>query len=167
MFRLWKNAIFAAIAMGTFSLLIASLSADAIEVLPPPGMPPLKSTSTSKTVTTTSGTQSSADSTTGIFHHGKIVDGGGKASYCLQCHQKKNIRSHKILVPYPPLTKKQTLTYRSLQEVLALGMKFEDGMVTCISCHDLNNQAKYHIALESRTNGSAQKLCYICHLEIG
>lgn len=148
--------------MATGVLGLALLSAKEIEVIPqdyhfsdeikgvPPGTPP---------AAPQHGTETS--------HHGENVDAAGKAEYCLKCHETMVVRSHKILIKYPPPNSDSELTYRPLSEVQALGMKFEDGMITCITCHDLGNQTQYHFALETRTGGQAQKLCYVCHLEIG
>lgn len=155
-----KYVICTLMACGTLGL--ALLSAKEIEVIPPDtiflnegkevpqGAPP-------------------ADPQPGaeITHHGESVDYTGKAEYCLKCHETMVVKSHKILIKYPPPARGHEVTFRPLQEVQALGMKFEDGMITCISCHDLANQTQYHFALESRTGGHAQQLCYVCHLEIG
>ena len=103
---------------------------------------------------------------TEVSHHGEIVDPDGKAQDCLECHEDMIIKSHKILIKYPPPYRGPAVTFRPLEEVKALGMKFEDDMITCISCHDLTNDNKNQLALEPRTNGYAQKLCYVCHLEI-
>lgn len=161
LYCLIKYALFVGTIIGTLGL--ALFSVGEIEVIPPDFL-------FSDTITEElSGTQPTVFQTTAETpHHGEIIDSEGKAEYCLQCHQNKDIKSHKILIEYPPpYRREQEITFRPLQEVLALGMKFEDGLLTCISCHDLTNQTRYHFALEPRTGGHAQKLCYVCHLEIG
>jgi len=110
-----------------------------------------------------------------LDHHGRTVNSEGSAADCLSCHdgsnqlQRKGLisprRSHKVLIKYPPPGRGNA--FKPLQEVLAAGMKFENGMVTCISCHDLNNRNKNHLTFETNTSGYAQKLCYVCHLDIG
>jgi hypothetical protein len=109
-----------------------------------------------------------------LDHHGKTVNGEGSAADCLTCHDGSNEpqrrglitprRSHRVLIKYPPPGR--GLAFKPLQEVLAAGMKLENDMVTCISCHDLNNPEKNHLAFETNTTGFAQKLCYVCHLDI-
>jgi nitrate/TMAO reductase-like tetraheme cytochrome c subunit len=109
-----------------------------------------------------------------LSHHGMFVNSEGNAAECLQCHDgsKENqrrkgkitpIRSHKVLIKYPPPGRGRA--FNPLNQVLAAGMKLENGMVTCISCHDLNNQNKNHLAVD--TTEYARKLCYVCHLDIG
>lgn len=110
-----------------------------------------------------------------LDHHGRTVNGEGSAADCLTCHDGSNQprrkglisppRSHKVLIKYPPPGRGNA--FKPLQEVLAAGMKFENGMVTCISCHDLNNRNKNQLAFETNLSGYAQKLCYVCHLDIG
>lgn len=108
-----------------------------------------------------------------LNHHGRTVNSEGDTAYCMSCHAgpqggpQKIIpyRSHKVMVVYPPPGRGQA--FRPLQEVLAHGIRFEKGMVTCISCHDLHNEERNHLAIETNTGGFAQKLCYVCHLDIG
>ncbi len=111
-----------------------------------------------------------------LSHHGKTVNSEGSAADCLTCHDGSNqfqrkgmispARSHKFLIKYPPPVSSRGITFKPLREVLSAGMKLENGMVTCISCHDLSNQEKNHLAFETNTTGFAQKLCYMCHLDI-
>lgn len=109
-----------------------------------------------------------------LEHHGAQVDSEGSAAFCLSCHDGSSakkvricttnctINSHKFLVKYPPPGREKV--FAPLHEVLAAGIKLEDGMVTCISCHDLLNPLKYHFAIDRER--FAQKLCYVCHIEI-
>jgi hypothetical protein len=109
-----------------------------------------------------------------VDHHGSPADTEGKAAYCLSCHDgsggKKIVvcstvclhpNTHKMLIPYPPPAKKG---YATLEAVLAAGLKLEEGMITCITCHDLTNPLRHHFAVDATPY--AQKLCYVCHLEI-
>ena len=111
-----------------------------------------------------------------VYHHGQTVESEGSAADCMSCHDGSKelrpgkgkispVRSHKVMIRYPPPGRGNA--FKPLHEVLAAGMKLENGMVTCISCHDLNNQNKNHLAVETNTSGYAQKLCYVCHLDIG
>lgn len=109
-----------------------------------------------------------------LDHHGTQADSEGTAAYCLSCHDgsaaKKvrvcttncTIKSHKFLVKYPPAGREKE--FATQEAVLAAGIKLEDGMVTCISCHNLGNPLKYHFAVDNEK--FAQKLCYACHLDI-
>lgn len=102
------------------------------------------------------------------------ADSEGSADHCLSCHDgsggKKvrvcttncTINSHKFLVKYPPPGREKE--FAPLHEVQTAGIKLENGMVTCISCHDLKNQQKYHFAID--TGSFAQKVCYACHTDI-
>lgn len=111
-----------------------------------------------------------------LYHHGKTVNSAGSAANCLSCHDAStapqgsprkiiNYKSHRVMINYPPPGRDQA--FRPLKEVLAQGIRFEKGMVTCISCHDLHKQERNHLAIETNTSGYAQKLCYVCHLDIG
>lgn len=109
-----------------------------------------------------------------LDHHGMTVDSEGAADYCLACHDGKTakripictttctINAHKFLIKYPPPGRGKD--FAPLGSILTAGIKLENGMVTCISCHDLKNPLKYHFAIEAKPY--AQKLCYVCHIEI-
>lgn len=165
-YYLAKPAIFALMAMATLGLTL--LSASEIEVIPPDFFFSYVITQWPLEAQPFELKQPSDlnKSDTEILHHGEVVDYEGKAKHCLECHEDMIIKSHKILIKYPPPYRGPAVTFRPLEEVQALGMKFEDDMITCISCHDLRNQNKNQLALEPRTSGHAQKLCYVCHLEI-
>ncbi|RJQ20034.1 MAG: hypothetical protein C4560_05540 [Nitrospiraceae bacterium] len=109
-----------------------------------------------------------------LEHHGMTVDSEGSAAYCLTCHDgsaapKISVCSttcavavHKTLINYPPAGRKKE--FAPLEAVLRAGLKLENGMITCITCHDLKNMNKYHFAID--TTRFARKLCYVCHVEI-
>lgn len=78
------------------------------------------------------------------------------------CTTRCTVKAHKSLFTYPPSGREKE--FAPLQAVLEAGVKLENGMVTCISCHDLKNQEKYQFAID--TTPFAQKLCYACHREI-
>ena len=101
-----------------------------------------------------------------VSHNVMMVESEGSAADCLKCHGKSSsVRSHKILVVYPPPGRGKA--FKPLADVLKAGIKLENGMVTCISCHNLLNSNKNHFAVETNNSGYAQKLCYACHLDIG
>jgi len=109
-----------------------------------------------------------------IDHHNTQADSEGSADYCLTCHNASGggqirmcstictITAHKFLVQYPPPGREKE--FATTSSVLAAGIKLENGMITCISCHDLHNPSKYHFAIDKQ--GFAQKLCLSCHIDI-
>lgn len=108
-----------------------------------------------------------------VGHHGKTVEAEGTAESCLFCHDGSLARnvtyctikcdyrtSHSIMKKYPP--RGQEASYASLAEVTAKGVRIVNGMVTCISCHDLKKQTRRHLVLDE--NG---RHCAICHTREG
>jgi len=104
-----------------------------------------------------------------ILHHGLMVDSEGSANDCLSCHDsalaggvtsctvKCNVMSsHSILTDYPPAINRKL--YASVDAVRAQGVKIVNGKVTCISCHNLINPGKFHLAVEH------PGICIICHI---
>jgi hypothetical protein len=105
-----------------------------------------------------------------IEHHGTTVDAEGAPSDCISCHDGSVASSissctvecgfsgsHSILKAYPPARNRKN--YASRAEVESQGIRLPGGMVTCISCHDLKNPARLHLAVET------VRLCGICHRE--
>lgn len=115
-----------------------------------------------------------ASAETAVEHHGTMVDSEGGAAYCLSCHRGRTAmymptyrqnytdRSHKIFMKFPPPEREKD--FATLESVLADGIKLESGEVTCISCHNVKNQQRYHFAIE--TTPYAKRLCYTCHIDI-
>jgi hypothetical protein len=109
-----------------------------------------------------------------LDHHGMQADSEGTAAYCLTCHDglaaKKvvvctttcTVSAHKFLAKYPPPGREKD--FATQQAVQAAGIRLENGMVTCISCHDLKNLERFHFAIDSTP--FARKLCYTCHVRI-
>lgn len=103
-----------------------------------------------------------------LEHHGSLIDGDGTAGYCLSCHDGKTSKvvayasSHKFLIAYPP--KFGEGRFAPLQAVTAAGIKFENGLITCISCHDTGKPSRYHLAID--TPPRVHKLCRVCHVNI-
>lgn len=84
---------------------------------------------------------------------------------CLNCHQKSN--KHRPGVghlgnlclnsrsQYPPAGKE--MSYATIASLENAGSSLEDGMITCISCHDLSKPPPHIIK-------SGNDLCLICHI---
>ena len=105
-----------------------------------------------------------------VLHHGQLVDSGGDHTYCLGCHdgiaapdapictERCNYRtSHPIAKDYPPTTSAEE--YTPIESLQGSGMQLIDGKITCISCHDLINQEKYHLFMSN----DRSSLCFRCH----
>jgi len=106
-----------------------------------------------------------------IAHHGVTADADAAANECISCHDGSLSHivafcrvlcdfstPHSILKRYPPPGKQRE--YASAATVASKGIKLQNGLVTCISCHNLRNPAKNHLVVDN-TNS---KLCLICHL---
>jgi len=106
-----------------------------------------------------------------VEHHGNTVEAGGSPDSCIVCHDglvAENVSyctvncdfstSHSILKHYPPEGKRAS--YAPVAEVRAKGIKFLHGKVTCISCHDLKKQNRFHLILDEKG-----RLCGICHIK--
>lgn len=90
---------------------------------------------------------------------------------CLECHSSSSTRpvsiclddhciftkNHSLMHSYPPRGKETE--YASVPEVTQAGVTFEDGKITCLSCHDLTKPAPHLIR-------EGDKLCFICHREL-
>jgi len=105
-----------------------------------------------------------------IRHHGVLADSEADAIACLSCHDGQiaspiklsTIRgnffcNHPVNRDYPPDDK--PADYLPLESVAEAGIRLLNGQVSCISCHNLKNPEKYHLA------GSLDKsgLCFLCH----
>lgn len=105
-----------------------------------------------------------------VEHHGQTVECEMTAEECLACHdgivapdihicRTRCVKDHPIYVNYPPARK--TTGYAPVAMVEAAGIKLVNGQVTCISCHNLKNQDKYHPTVDFRYS----KICFACHLK--
>jgi len=105
-----------------------------------------------------------------VRHHGVSADSEGDAIGCLSCHDgqiaspiKLSTKrgnyfcNHPVNRDYPPADK--SADYLPLESVAEAGIRLLNGQVSCISCHNLKNPEKYHLA------GSLDKsgLCFNCH----
>ncbi len=108
-----------------------------------------------------------------VPHHGRMAESEGTATHCLGCHDGLSAKavsyctvncdvtsgSHAIEVKYPPSKKRNS--YAPVEAVTAKGVKLVNGKVTCISCHDLKNPARFHLI-----KNSTRELCSVCHFRI-
>lgn len=106
-----------------------------------------------------------------VAHHGEAADSDGDAAYCVSCHDgtiAKGVSictvdcrfdtAHRISADYPPAGKEAS--FAPADAVREAGVKLVNGQVTCGSCHNLKNQGKYHLAVET----ARSKLCITCHI---
>lgn len=107
-----------------------------------------------------------------VEHHGQRVDPADAGAGCIACHDgtvakavssctvKCDFRSpHAILKEYPP--RGREAQFVPLQTLAGKGIRLVNGQVTCVSCHDLRNQASRHLVVPN--DGSA--LCLSCHVK--
>ena len=111
-----------------------------------------------------------------VSHGGDKADNEGLSHDCLLCHDgtmakavdcqnrislsaghADPIGSHSVEVPYP-LAGQQ---YNSIREASKLGLRFPDGRVSCITCHDLRLTGRAY-NLPVPMDGS--RLCFSCHI---
>ena len=107
-----------------------------------------------------------------VEHHGFDVDSMGKYNDCLSCHDGMLAQkvspcvgklcflqdSHPVYRPYPPPNRQ--LDYAPTAQAEQAGILLVDGMIDCISCHNLMNADRYHLRVEDRDS----RLCRACHL---
>ena len=106
-----------------------------------------------------------------VSHHSTRVEANGPAHDCISCHDGATAKhvsfctvrcdfsgGHSILKRYPPAGK--AAQYAPAAAVQAKGVKLQDGMVTCISCHDLRNPSRDHLVMDN----TGSRLCLVCHL---
>lgn len=107
-----------------------------------------------------------------ILHHGLEVESEG-ADKCLACHDGAvgpnitpctnscavgSAASHPVARSYPPPGKEAG--YRPLAEVVRAGVRLQEGKITCLSCHDLTKNWKYHLS-SSRIAQAVSAACAI------
>jgi hypothetical protein len=92
-----------------------------------------------------------------INHHEQKVD-PAVPGICVTCHEVKSGHSHPVDIPYPPANAK--VKYAPAADVQAAGLALPKGRIACITCHNLQNQGKKHLAVTM--DGS--KLCSTCHV---
>lgn len=107
-----------------------------------------------------------------VSHFGQVVDAAGTTEDCLSCHDGQIATdvgyclggcalssAHPVNRPYPPRGKEQS--FRSADELEGAGIRFINGMMVCISCHDLHNPGRHQLAIEMKES----RLCFACHLK--
>jgi len=105
-----------------------------------------------------------------ILHHGSKVDSEGSGIDCLSCHDGLIATSvkysvdignffcgHPINRDYPPV--RTSDLYLPVEQVTGAGIRLLNGQVTCISCHNLKNPEKPHLAVPL----DHSDLCFSCH----
>jgi len=108
-----------------------------------------------------------------VVHYKLLVD-SEDAEKCVSCHYGEEDSkagtcgnnclidpgsSHPVTKKYPPRGKeKEYIPIKQLRETGLI--KLQDGMITCISCHDLTNHIPYHTVVEDR----GTTLCKLCHI---
>ena len=103
-------------------------------------------------------------------HHGRRIDtitgklcischDGAIGPHVLYCtHQCDGTQGHTIFKKYPP--KGREREFIPLSVAKTKGIVFERGQVTCVSCHNLRNPDRYHLAVDNAKSG----LCLSCHI---
>ena len=86
--------------------------------------------------------------------HGGLM---GKAVTICTGNECLYTKNHSIMSPYPPINKVREFAPES--ELKKAGVNFENGKITCLSCHNLTKPPP-HIIME------ADKLCTLCHIDL-
>ncbi|MRR38261.1 cytochrome C [bacterium] len=107
-----------------------------------------------------------------VDHYGAMVDRRAGIEECVACHDGSIAKAavyclancsvftpHSVMRRYPPMGREAA--YRPVESIRAAGLELVDGMVVCVSCHNLSNPPPYHLAVES----AASKLCLTCHIQ--
>lgn len=92
-----------------------------------------------------------------------LVDSGGDVTYCLVCHDGTRVKpldpSHPVDKTYPAAG--QDASYVAYDQASSAGIRFINGQVACISCHNLKNPDRYHLTVEM----ARSRLCLTCHVK--
>jgi len=107
-----------------------------------------------------------------VEHYGAMVDRHAGIDECLACHDGSIAKAavycvekcslltpHSVMRRYPPPGREKA--YRPVESLREAGIELVDGMVVCVSCHNLGNPPPYHLAVDS----AASKLCLACHIQ--
>ena len=118
-------------------------------------------------------TLTGASSSEMVNHHGQLIELGEDSSDCIVCHDgtvtsnaafcTRNCNhgtAHSVAKEYPPRGREDS--YAPVDSLRQKGIRLNNGQTTCLSCHNLNNQAKYHLVIDN--SGSA--LCFACHVKL-
>ena len=106
-----------------------------------------------------------------IDHHGSTIN-ATDSTECLDCHTDDNDQkldstsnsctssknnSHPVKVDFPPADKKKL--FKSAEDAKKSGIRFNNGKITCLSCHDLKKDSPKHLIIQNKNS----KLCFACH----
>lgn len=107
-----------------------------------------------------------------LDHYGAMVDRRASIEECLACHDGSIAKAavyclencslftpHSVMRRYPPPGREAA--YRPVEYLRVAGIELVDGMVVCISCHNLGNPPPHHLAVDT----AASKLCLVCHIK--
>ena len=116
-------------------------------------------------------TLKSTSSTEKVDHHGNVVELGKDINDCIVCHDGSGVSdaafcirncnhgaSHSVAKDYPP--RGQEDSYAPVDSLLENGIQLYNGKTTCLSCHNLNNQERFHLVMDN----SRSALCFACHV---
>lgn len=105
-----------------------------------------------------------------VDHHGQSVN-DGNSKLCISCHDGtigSHVlfctvdcdvnRGHIVFKRYPPAGKERDFVPASVAK--ASGIVFENGQVTCISCHNVRNPERFHLVMSNKNS----RLCLGCHI---
>jgi hypothetical protein len=107
-----------------------------------------------------------------VFHHGHQLKLNAR-EVCLSCHDGSIATdvvscaidcafglwsSHPVYRQYPPRRKHSE--YAPVSQVEAAGIALTDGQITCVSCHDLTSEKRYHPVMDN----DRSRLCLTCHI---
>lgn len=106
-----------------------------------------------------------------VEHHGVSADSDNSRE-CIGCHDGtigsnvsfytsggSALTEHPVFTPYNAGNRRTRLQPSFL--AASRGIRFEDGEVTCISCHDIRNSRENHLIMD---NGGS-RLCLACHIK--
>ena len=109
-----------------------------------------------------------------VLHHGFTVNGKATVLECLTCHDgsistarsfcmmescSSTLNVHPVNMPYPPVDKRRMFNKPAM--IKAAGIKLVNGLVTCVSCHNLANPKLPHLVIGL----DHSKLCLTCHIK--
>lgn len=111
-------------------------------------------------------------------HHGFMVTAEETTSGCLSCHDGSAAKSvgncsgvdcrifesgladsHRVDIPYPPPGKENE--FQPVAYLTEARIKLINDQISCISCHDLKNQAASHLVMDN----AGSSLCFGCHIK--
>jgi len=105
-----------------------------------------------------------------VNHHGQLTDPNNSRA-CISCHDGSIgpdvlfcttecdiAKGHVVFRRYPPPGKVKEFLPMAI--ALSRGIVFENGQVTCISCHNIRSSRPDHLVMDNR----GSRLCLSCHI---